>query len=229
MNKKIIQHWKNKSLVNIREIIDGILYVEEWKDIEGYEGLYQVSSFGRVKSMNRFIKRKSKFGVSFNKLCNARILSQTILKSGYLKLSIYCDGIPKTTTVHILVAKAFINNKDNKPEVNHLFGIKTDNRFVRLEWATSSENAQHKVDMGLWIPPWTGITGKNHHSSKPVSQFDKQGNLIKKWDSVTEAAVGIGVNIRTTWISACCLGIEKKVKGKWYKVKYAYGFIWKYD
>ena len=105
---------------------------EIWRDIAGYEGLYQVSNCGRVKSFYR----------------GGRILKQS-LKRGYMFVELYLNTNGKIHIVHRLVAQAFIPNPLNKLEVNHINGIKTDNRVENLEWVTRSENEQHAYDTGL--------------------------------------------------------------------------------
>lgn len=108
--------------------------MEIWKDIVAYEGMYQVSDLGRVKSLK------------FSKL---RLLKNSFDKDGYLLVSLYKNGKQKTITTHRLVAQSFIYNKDKKPQVNHINGIKDDNRVQNLEWNTSLENIRHSYKNGL--------------------------------------------------------------------------------
>lgn len=105
---------------------------EMWKDIKGYEGLYQVSNLGRVKNI---LKNKIKY---------------TRLNKGYVIIDLYKDGIRKTYQVHRLVAIAFIKNPNNYKEVNHISGIKTCNCIQNLEWCNRSMNMIHAHKMGLY-------------------------------------------------------------------------------
>lgn len=121
---------------------------EQWRDIKGYEGIYQVSSLGRVRSLNRTVKRdgqgnfkKSGQKLRFNK--NPK---------GYFKVQLRKEGKYQNFLVHRLVAIHFIDNPNEKPFVNHLNGIKTDNVVENLEWCTASENLVHAYDNGLKKP-----------------------------------------------------------------------------
>ena len=112
-----------------------IMKNEIWKEIEGYEGKYLVSSFGRVKSMP-------------NKVWNSeRILKP--LKQTYSTIDLCKDAKVKKLTIHRIVAKTFIPNNENKPDVNHINGDKHDNRLENLEWVTKSENQKHAAKLGL--------------------------------------------------------------------------------
>lgn len=122
---------------------------EIWKDIAGYEGLYQVSNFGRVKSLER---EEYVPGFSRRRIRKGRILAQTKNRGGYMLAHLSKDGTAKRVSVHRLVAKAFIPNPGGKTTVNHIDGDKTNNMSNNLEWATMSENVSHAFRTGLKKP-----------------------------------------------------------------------------
>jgi hypothetical protein len=136
--------------------------LEIWKDVKGYEGHYQVSSLGRVKSLARVVECRKDVFVNKKK----KFLKSTKNTKGYLnlKLCIKKDGVcsEKTIIVHRLVANEFLENPLNKPQVNHKNGIKDDNRLENLEWATGSENVIHSLKNNLKIPQ----KGSEHGNSK---------------------------------------------------------------
>jgi hypothetical protein len=136
-------------------------------------------------------------------------------KKGYQRITLHKNKILSNHRVHRLVGQAFIPNPDNKPQINHLNGIKTCNEVSNLEWATVSENRQHAYDTGLQVAnkPWLGKFGKDNHRSKIIEQRDLDGNLIKIWDSTADAE---RAGFNNSNISACCLGKRLKHKGfKW--------------
>ena len=117
---------------------------EIWKDIEGYEGLYQVSTCGNVKSLPKV--RRNGTGTYIQK---EKLLKPSNTSTGYKKVELCKDGKRKSFKVHRLVAQAFIPNPENKREVNHIDGNKHNNNVNNLEWVTSSENKLHAFEMHL--------------------------------------------------------------------------------
>lgn len=123
---------------------------EVWKPIKSYEGCFEVSNLGRVRSITRKIERPDPKKPMNKRLFtyHGKLISFWITKRGYLRLAIAKDGIQRKHLVHRLVADAFIENPFNKEQVNHINGIKSDNRVENLEWVTNYENYAHSVLMG---------------------------------------------------------------------------------
>jgi hypothetical protein len=139
-----------------------IIKMEEiWKDIEGYEGLYQVSNLGRVKSLKKKYSKED------------RIRKLRLDKDGYLVVSLWKYGKPKTMKVHRLIAISFIENIENKSFVNHLDGIKNNNSIENLEWVTASENTKHAHYTGLMNKKLVIdlVTNKIYNSTAEASKF----------------------------------------------------------
>lgn len=186
---------------------------EIWKPISGYEGLYEVSSYGRVKSVERdFV---DSIGRKYHK--KERILKNQTYR-GYLYVKLY-DG-PKR--VNRLVAKAFIPNSENKPQVNHKNEIKTDNRVENLEWMTVKENTNYgtrteRARKSLDKAARKAIgEATRKRLSKPVVQYTKNRELIKVWQSTREAGRQLGISHSD--ISNVARGTRKSCGG----------FVWKY-
>ena len=171
---------------------------EIWRDIKGYEGLYQVSSNGRVKSLER--------ADSWGRTVKERILKPNVVGGGYLGVVLYAGGKTRMFFVHRLVCQAFHENPDNKPQVNHINEDKTDNRACNLEWCTCKQNINHG----------TANERSAKNRSKSVGQYTLGGELVKTWASTMEIERQAGFNHGN---------ISKVANGKH---KQAYGFIWKY-
>jgi len=176
---------------------------EEWREIKGYEGRYQVSNMGRVKSLERtFIdKRKHKQHIK------ERILKPQPCRGGYLLVDL-CNGRGKIkhTLVHRLVCAAFHENPENKPCVNHIDEDKTNNTASNLEWCTYKENSNHGTRNARMAKT----------KNKPVGQYTTNGKLIKIWQSLME--VQKQLEFSPSNISKVALG----------KNKTAYSYVWKY-
>ena len=171
---------------------------EEWMDIEEFDGNYSISNFGRLKSKSRIIKHP--MGTCVWK---EKFLSQVKNRKGYVEFQITYNGKHYSRKAHRLVANAFIPNPMGLPQVNHINGIKTDNRVENLEWCTNRENSIHAINTEL-------------KPTKHIAQFDLEGNFIKEWKSASDAARELGVPYRS--ILANCNG----------KNKTAHGYIWKF-
>lgn len=136
---------------------------EIWCPIKGYEGIYEVSDKGRVRSL--------KYG-------KERILKQRRDKDGYIQVDLYKNCDQKTCKVHRLVAQAFIPNPDNLPQVNHKDENKTNNSVQNLEWC----DCKYNINYGT----------HNQRISKPVLQFTKDGEFVKEWKSATDVKRNLG-------------------------------------
>lgn len=119
--------------------------MELWKKVPGYEGYYEASSFGRIRSVDRFVDHK----INGRTMYRGKVISTRLsIPSGYLHVGLTVHGKSKSYTVHRLIMYAF-HGKDEKSQINHKNGIKTDNRVENLEYCTQSQNIKHAYDTGL--------------------------------------------------------------------------------
>lgn len=177
---------------------------EIWKDIEGYEGIYQVSSLGRVRSLDRIVMVYRQ-GQHIRKI-PGKMKKPHLSNIGYYSVNLSKDNRPKFMLVHRLVAAAFIPNPYNLPEVNHKDENKLNNMVENLEWCDSKYN----INYG------TSIQRKNEATSIKVLQRDLNGKLIAEYTNSLEASKITGVERST--IARCCRK-ERITAG---------GFIWEY-
>lgn len=153
---------------------------EIWKDIPNYEGYYQASNLGNIRSLDRWIDNPNKKAKTNGYIKKKMILKQNKIKSGYYTTALSREGTTKAYLTHRLIAIAFLSNPLNKPQVNHKNGVKTDNNVSNLEWATRSENAIHSYENKLQI----SRKGSLHGSAK-LSELDVleiRSLLLKKVD-----------------------------------------------
>ena len=159
--------------------------IEEWRDIKGYESLYQVSDFGRVKSLKGYHRKE-------------HILKARNNLYGYLTVGLSKKNKSKRYKIHRLVAETFIPNLDNLPQVNHKDGNKLNNNVDNLEWCNRSYNMKHAYNNNLL-------------KCRPVNQYDMNGNFIKKWKGSEYAMIELGIwNVN---IVNCCRGKRKTAGG----------------
>lgn len=185
--------------------------MEYYKSINDYQGLYEISTLGNVRSVTRKVRHLDHFIT-----IKSRILKPYLGTNGYYMVALSNEGKTCKFPIHRLVATAFIKLNNDKPCVNHIDGDKLNNKVNNLEWSTYSENNKHAYDSGLKIGFWTGKRGKEHHNSKAVCQYSLQGVFIKEFDSIMDASRETG--IYDTSISLCCRN-KQKTSGK---------YMWKY-
>ena len=163
---------------------------EEWKDIEGYEGLYRVSNTGKVLS----VRRNREFSLNPNPL--------------YVNVSLSKEGDSKSFSVHRLVAKAFVPNPENKTDVNHIDGNKLNNNSWNLEWTTKSENIKHALKLGLKTLDFKDVV------KRKVDRISLTDEVIQTYESLSEAARDIKGQV--SLIHQCCNGRQNTHRNfKW--------------
>lgn len=187
---------------------------EVWRDVKDYEGLYQVSNLGRVKSLERYVKHYT----GSDKLLSERILKQPITNTGYCIVGLCKNGIPAKIKTHRLIAQAFISNPENKPYIDHINTIKTDNRVENLRWVTHKENMNNTLTKKHHKEnnPFKDKYGKDNLRARAVLQYDLNGKFIKEWECAMQVQRELGILHNN--ITKVCKG-ERKTAG---------GFIWKY-
>jgi hypothetical protein len=196
--------------------------MEIWKPVVGYEGLYEVSSEGRVKR----VARVQPWGKSTRRV-DEKIIKSCNYNGDYKALHLSKDGKKSNKKVYRLVAEAFIPNPENRQTVNHKNGIHYDDRVDNLEWATFKENNDHKIHVLKRPGPNTGKFGAEHGRSIAVNQYTLDGELVATYGGISEASRITGIG--TSKISFCCrtaAGMpcsRKQLSAGRYKWRYATG------
>lgn len=179
---------------------------EIWKDIPGYEGCYQASNLGNIKSIPRYVSNHT--GML---LVKEKLITQRKNKQGYMICYLSKNAKDECFRVHRLIAKTFIPNPENKPQVNHIDGNKSNNRLENLEWCTNSENQIHAFKNGL-----NYVTGRAGKPKRKVEQIDMNTNcVIKVFESIAQAQR----ETNSKNIGMCCRGERNFANG--YKWRYA--------
>lgn len=179
------------------------IIMEEWRDVPGYEGYYQVSNLGQVRSLTRTVKGRN----GFLKPATGKILKYA-LRKGYPFVRLSKLNCAKMCSIHRLVWEAFNGPIPEGMQVNHINEVKTDNRLENLNLLTPFGNH-------MW---GTCVQRAAKSKSKPVNQYNLDGSFVKTWSSMREAADKLGLS--RGHISSCC-------KGR-YGCKTCGNFIWRY-
>ena len=182
---------------------------EEWRPVKGYEGLYEVSNLGRVKTLQRVYHCGNHHSY---RMVDEHIMKPVKIKGGYLRIALSNGCKRSSHLIHRLVAEAFIQNPDNLPTINHKDCNPSNNFVDNLEWCSQQYNNRY----GDRIEKVRKKTLNHPKRSKIVLQFNLEGEYINKFLSANEVQRQLGY--LQSNISGCCLG----------KKKTAYGFIWKY-
>lgn len=181
---------------------------EIWKDVKGYEGIYQVSNLGSVVSLNRYDK--------YGRLKIGKIISTKINNRGYVQVHLHKNGKTQMALLHRLVAEVFIDNSKQLSQVNHKDENKQNNCVDNLEWCTNIYNRRYGNGINKMS---SNRNYKNivENKNKKILQFDLNKRFIRTWKYATE--IKKELNINDTSVCLCCNG----------KQKTAGGFIWEYD
>lgn len=177
--------------------------MEIWKDIKDFEGYYQVSDAGNVKRLHRLSPNKSYGYRTLKEMPVAKCRDS----QGYLISILNKDGVKSHKLVHRLVAQAFIPNPCNLPEVNHIFGIKSDNRASQLAWSTASDNQKHSYQILGRKSSAFGKFGKDNSHSISV----RCTTLGLEFNSFREAANALGIH--SSAVSMVCSGERNHAAG----------------
>lgn len=182
--------------------------VEEWRDIEGFEGIYQVSSFGRVRGLDRYVRQKNKYGSMMDVFIRGVIIKPFNVNSGYSYVFLKRRKEHLSFGIHRLVAKAFIPNPNGLRYVNHKDENKKNNHVDNLEWCTCQYNNTYGSVKERQVA--------NLPTKKAVIQMAISGEVIAEYPTIKAAARAVGAS--SICISRCCRG----------KIQTSQGFRWAY-
>jgi hypothetical protein len=200
------EFWKEYSLIDLSEEHDGQMYFEEWEPIKGYEGMYEISSFGRIKSLEKDVIIN---GGGIRKQPTI-IMKQQMDRKGYCYITLpilkknNSKDRSKKYKIHRLVGFSFIKRKKGQNEINHRFGVKHDNRYHQLEWSTHQENVIDSYSKGMKI----GVRGERSHYAKlkeddilMIRKLKNEGVSVKEIASRYATSVSYIYDIckRKTW------------------------------
>jgi hypothetical protein len=172
---------------------------EIWLPVVGYEGYYDISNMGNIRSLYRTVKRKN--GTTLN--IPFKTKSVKTAKSGYAYVHLDKDGIRKFCSVHRLVAKAFLPNTENKKCVNHINSVRDDNRVVNLEWVTPTENMQHAIRVGSM-----DFVGEKHPNAKLTNKDVAEIFKLYKTGKYTQSYIGKLYGVSFSCVSAIVRGAK---------------------
>lgn len=189
--------------------------MELWKSVIGYEGMYEVSNTGNVRSVDRRVSTNIKFNTS--RVIKGKPLDMNLKHTGYYSVDLCKNGKVKTESVHRLVAIAFIPNPNNSKVVNHINGIKTDNRVENLEWVSYKDNHWHARKNNL-------LVNIGQHNSKRLLCIETNTVFENSVRAAEWLLSSQNSNIRTTNPNVIAKNIRGAVTGRTPK---AYGYHWK--
>ena len=211
--------------------------MEIWRPIKGYEGLYEVSNLGRIRSLSRYVNHPK--GGKRLVEGQIKVLPRPHKKTGYILASLYKDGKGVTIAVHRLVAFAFpdiCGEYFDGAVVDHIDTIRHNNKAENLRWCTISENHLNPITFErekkniqkanaakAGKPAWNNgklipqNSGENHWHSKPIKQIDKAGNIVRNWINIRTAALSLGIT--PSCLYNCLTGRSRS----------AAGYRWEYE
>lgn len=205
--KDMVIPWEDLIKYYNFDIIEMVMEMEKWKPIKGYIGLYEISTYGNVKILERTYKCFNKLTNRMNERVIKERITQGTINKGYRRICLTKNKKEKNIFIHRLVAESFIPNPNNYDFVNHIDGNKQNNCVENLEWCTHSQNDLHAYKNKL----------RKTKPKREIIQYDLEGNKIAEYESIYEASKKLGLN--NGHISRNAYGIGKRVGGYVFKFK----------